>query len=93
MARRQEEPRVAHTPGPWGLREVDGIFAMAHARGWVMEADSDEQNRADWRLITASPEMLEVIEEMLEQASGPCGLICGDTYDKASEIVKRAKGE
>jgi len=47
------------TPGPWEVREVDGLFAIAHKDGWVLESDNVNQDRVDARLISAAPELLD----------------------------------
>ena len=53
-----------HTPGPWEVRELDGLFAIAHKGGWVMESGDEQQDRTDAKLIAAAPEMLQVIERL-----------------------------
>lgn len=42
-----------HTPEPWEVREVDGLVAICHKTGWVLENDNDEQNKTDARRIVA----------------------------------------
>ena len=51
-----------HTPGPWEVREHEGLFAFAWERGFVIESDSVEQDRADARLIAAAPELLAALK-------------------------------
>jgi hypothetical protein len=53
---------VVHTPGPWEVREVDGLFAIAHRDGWVLDSNDEQQDRADAKLIAAAPDMFEVIK-------------------------------
>ena len=56
------EPK--HTPGPWEIREVDGLFAIAHSGGWILESDDEQQDRADAKLIAAAPDLLEALREL-----------------------------
>lgn len=42
-----------HTPEPWEVREVDGLVAICHKSGWILENDIDEQNKIDARRIIA----------------------------------------
>jgi hypothetical protein len=53
---------VVRTPGPWEVREVDGLFAIAHRDGWVLDSNDEQQDRADAKLIAAAPDMFEVIK-------------------------------
>jgi hypothetical protein len=53
---------VVHTPGPWEVREVDGLFAIAHRDGWVLDSNDEQQDRADAKLIAAAPDMFDVIK-------------------------------
>ena len=53
---------MEHTPGPWEVREVDGLFAIAHPTGWVLESNDEQQDRADAKLIAVSPEMFVIIQ-------------------------------
>lgn len=56
---------LAATPGPWDYREVEGLSAIAHPLGWVLES-GDEQECADKRFIAASnpATVLELIAEV-----------------------------
>lgn len=69
---------AAHTGGPWEVREDgNGQFAIAHAKGWVFESDSDDQNRADYRLAAAAPDLLLA----LKMCAGVCA---GETLSKSA---------
>ena len=61
--------RASHcyTPGPWEVREADGLFAIAHPRGWVLESNNEQQDRADARLIAAAPDLLEAAKSVSEE--------------------------
>lgn len=78
-----------HTPGPWEVREVDGLFAVAHRYGWVLESNDVEQDRADARLIAAAPEMFELLERVIDP--NECNK-CQEIEDRINEIIKRVKG-
>ena len=44
----------AATPGPWEAREHDGLGAIAHPHGWVLEGEDDgARDAADRALIVA----------------------------------------
>ena len=53
-----------HTPGPWESREVDGLFAIAHRDGWVLESNDIDRDRADAKLIAESPEMYQIVQRL-----------------------------
>lgn len=76
------------TPGPWEVREVDGLFAIAHPTGWVLESNDVEQDRADARLIAAAPEMFELLETI--DSGG--GLIPADIWKQIRDVVVKARG-
>jgi hypothetical protein len=59
-----EDKKRWNTPGPWEVREVDGLFAIAHPTGWVLESVDPQQDRADAKLIAASPEMFRIIQRL-----------------------------
>jgi len=44
---------MMHTAEPWESREVDGLVAIAHKGGFILEADDDRQNITDARRIVA----------------------------------------
>lgn len=78
---------VVHTPGPWELREVEGLFAIAHPRGWVLESNNEQQDRADARLIAAAPDLLAACLAFIE-ADNQCG--ANLAFVMAQEAVKKA---
>jgi hypothetical protein len=61
-----------HTPGPWEVRDHEGLFAIAHPTGWVMESSDEQQNRTDARLIAAAPDLLEACKAALAAISSAC---------------------
>ena len=60
----EEKKIMEHTPGPWEVREVEGLFAIAHRDGWVLESNDEHQDRADAKLIAVSPEMFRIIQRL-----------------------------
>jgi hypothetical protein len=67
------------TPGPWECREVEGLAAIAHPKGFILESD-DEQEVADKRYIAAaSPDyilqLLTKISQLEQQAEEATQLI------------------
>ena len=44
---------MEHTKEPWEVRDVDGLVAIAHLGGFVLESDDDRQNVVDARRIVA----------------------------------------
>ena len=60
-----EQP-IVHTPGPWEVREVDGLFAIAHPNGWVLESSNEQQNRVDANLIAVAPNLLAALRGLLD---------------------------
>ena len=79
----------SYTPGPWEVREVDGLFAIAHPNGWVLESNDVEQDRADARLIAAAPEMFDLLVDI----DNRIGEITEEAWDKLQAIIKRVKGD
>lgn len=50
-----EARAVAATPGPWGLRDHEGLSAICHPCGWVLE-DSADADMRDRRFIAHARE-------------------------------------
>lgn len=82
------EIKGKHTPGPWEVREADGLFAIAHKEGWVLEPNDERQDRADAKLIAAAPEMLEAIQGALLIADlwRPCGDWPEEHWEEANAL-------
>ena len=93
-----------HTPGPWEAREFAvmdheqtkgiGIYSgddcmsdLVFGQGW-----SDDQVRANARLIAAAPELLAALEELCadKYLSDP---INADRMANARAAIAKAKGE
>jgi hypothetical protein len=80
-----------HTPGPWEVREADGLFAIAHKHGWVLESNDEEQDRADAKLIAAAPIMLEALQRIVKHQDTFCG--SPSTREIAAQAIRHATGE
>jgi hypothetical protein len=81
------------TPGPWEVREVDGLFAIACRDGWVLESNDEQQDRADAKLIAAAPELYAALEMVLNQSwDGPIGAEHHARKQAAAALAK-ARGE
>jgi hypothetical protein len=61
---------MTHTPEPWEVREVDGLVAIAHSGGFVLEADDDRQNIVDARRICACVNACRRIETSVLESDG-----------------------
>ena len=79
----------SYTPGPWEVREVDGLFAIAHPAGWVLESNDVEQDRIDARLIAAAPEMFELLTTL----ENDDGAIPAWLWEQIQEVVRKVKGD
>jgi len=87
-----EEPETMtqkHTPGPWEVREANGLFAIAHPDGWVLESNDEDQDRIDARLIAAAPDMLASLELLVEWSKRSSGTP-KDLVDKAKAAIELA---
>jgi len=60
----------AATPGSWDYREADGISAIAHPLGWVLES-GDEQECADKRFIVAAKNAMPALIALARRAAQP----------------------
>jgi len=77
----------AATPGPWDYREADGISAIAHPEGWLLES-GDEQECADKRYIAAaSPAVVLDLIARIERATA-----YAQPVSTSSERVENAAG-
>ena len=56
---------MKHTPGPWEVRQHDGVTFFAHPKGFLFdESDNPEQDLIDGKLAAAAPELLEALQDM-----------------------------
>ena len=82
------EEMTKHTKGPWEVREVEGLFAFASEKGFVME-NSDEQNRIDARLIAAAPELLAACKAMVAAKHMGDAI---EAWEAAEAAIAKAEG-
>jgi len=85
------------TPKPWEVREVDGLFAIAHRDGWVLESNDEQQDRADANLIAAAPELYAALDALtlvvgLTPILGSKAAL-QEAVDIARATLKKARGE
>ena len=80
-----------HTPGPWkfGERLLGSSLVVALAPALGLAGGRDEQ-RANARLMAASPELADALEDVL--ASPDCNLPPGPVLDRALAALKKARG-
>ena len=82
---------VVHTPGPWEVREVEGIFAFAHPLGWVLESGDVQQDRADAVLIAAAPDLLAALNDLLYELARKSGEM--KAIGAARDAIEKATGK
>lgn len=90
-----------HTSGPWGIErtketlwvgqlklngKVDAIVTSFNILGLKNEAI--EKEKANARLVSAAPELLETLEEIIAISNRK-----HDAWDKAKQVIAKAKGE
>lgn len=91
-----------HTPGPWIARNLSkGIWAVEaaspHVPGKTQEVCriagpwNPENYRRNARLIAAAPELLNMLQRMLDESSS--GSVCLCTMEHAENALKKARGE
>lgn len=87
------------TPGPWEVERKDGDCVYGGRAGMelVCQTYNNENDAADARLIAAAPDLLEVVQMLLEDFNRPLtsmGLrLRVETIDKARAAIAKAKGE
>lgn len=59
---------LAATPGPWEYREAEGMGAICHAGGWVMDDLSEQALRDTEYCATANPSAILALIAEVEQA-------------------------
>jgi len=87
-----EQP-VVHTPGPWEVREHEGLFAIAHPTGWVLESNEEQQDRADARLIAAAPDLLAALNDLLCELPRHSGGLQAKRIVAARDAIEKATGK
>ena len=92
-----------HTQGPWEVRTVDSLFAVAGPDDWIASIEVDElghladidgqnvaTNKANARLIAAAPDLLAALEEVLPHLEDYFGKEYGDDPPE-NDLLKRAR--
>lgn len=69
---------MAHTPGPWDYVEdgPDYLAIMAPGDFQVASVGVDDNSTADARLISAAPELLEILKQVEWTGAVDGGLVC-----------------
>ncbi len=79
-----------HTPGPWEV-DHDAIYC-AESGDIIAEIDfARDEYSANARLIAASPDLLEALEEARKRLNG-AGML-GGPDDPVNAAIAKAKGE
>lgn len=63
-----KEVALAATPGPWEYREAEGMGAICHAGGWIMDDLSEQALRDTEHCATANPSAILALIAEVEQA-------------------------
>ena len=101
------EKRITFTPGPWrvtedlySFRDCQGIVDEHGQRIAVMSPScpqSEPVKRANAELMAASPEMLEVLEWLLEEFDrrelGDEAVFYGSDMSQVRSVIRKARGE
>lgn len=82
-----------HTQGPWTFTKYGGSFVITAEGASLMGSETYypwvPEKEADWRLITASPELLEALQELLDcQSTAPDSVV-----SRARAAIAKATGE
>ena len=106
-----ESMTTKHTPGKWKVRErfTDSYAIISCGENgartsiaWLGRSrdKSDNENLANARLMSLSPELLEVLEEIMDgDLDWRLDAVSGDMkdvdamYDRIRQLIARAKGE
>lgn len=63
-----KEVALTATPGPWEYREAEGMGAICHAGGWIMDDLSEQTLRDTEYCATANPSAILALIAEVEQA-------------------------
>ena len=82
-----------HTPGPWAFNEDGGWYIKAPGQlGSLMGNDTyypwNSENKADWLLIAAAPEMLKALRDV-----ETLGLLPPSLLLRVRAAITKATGE
>lgn len=91
-----------HTPGPWAIDwnvsridvfSADAATLVATIRRSTLSAGIDDVAKANARLISASPVMLEALKEIVDAADGKGWEQLDAGFGKARAAIAKATGE
>jgi len=91
--------QIKHTPGPWILgQSYTNDYAIREPEGECVAVTCsllDGEDEANARLIAASPELLEVLKEAIqEEEDYEFGLrVFTKWLDKAKALIEKIEGE
>ena len=91
--------KQTHTQGPWVAMgkavytESDNPTREILWGGHNTRSASDEEKKANARLIAAAPEMYEVLSELLETLELSKDYGFDDEYEKVRSILDKVEGE
>jgi len=86
------EKQVTHTPGPWYAYQSEK-YAYKMISSKYGESIANHVPNEDARLITAAPEMYEVLSELLETLELSKDYGFDDEYEKVRAILDKVEGE
>ncbi len=81
---------VKHESGPWEYDKEGRIFHRREPLLRYIIANMESADEANWMLVSAAPDLLEALEEMVDY----CNLFPdSDCHVKARAAISKAKGE
>lgn len=82
-----------HTPGPWTIEHTDEIYGADSAPvAYVQDTDrTNQQNRANARLIAAAPELLAALKRIVEWDDADCDASLA-SINAARAVITKAEG-
>ena len=84
-----------HTPGPWHVHEdhSDLVIDSRWIRLAAILGDTPARRAADARLIAAAPEMLGVLEDLMDDYCFDFESEYADILERALDVIAKARGE
>jgi hypothetical protein len=82
-----------HTPGPWRIGDAGFTVFGPPKPGALPETIAPVKNRANARLISAAPDLLEALEALLDRDPAPPLEKIGAVYVNARAAIAKARGE
>lgn len=94
--------KTQHTPGPWRVDPSDDgtSWIIGNNEGFIADCRcdnnlSEDQTNANSQLISASPDLLNALEDLFAMIQGEFPSILEDNhhFDKITAAIAKAKGE